>query len=124
MKSAARGSCFRSQLLSKRGKATQTSREVYMFGEKPGQRKWESWEAPYYFFMGGGALLTIVGISLKPETSIKAWARDEAEVRNQRVTDGEPVEMGVNYSQRLFGNMWEKPGVGEKPVRAGDADEE
>uniref|UniRef100_A0A7S3UYB4 NADH dehydrogenase [ubiquinone] 1 beta subcomplex subunit 11, mitochondrial n=1 Tax=Aplanochytrium stocchinoi TaxID=215587 RepID=A0A7S3UYB4_9STRA len=104
--------------------ASKPKREVYMFGEKPGPRKWESWEAQYYFFMGASALVTIVGLTYKPETSIKAWARDEAEVRNQMIEEGKEVEMGVNYSQRKFGNVWAAKTVGERPVRAADADEE
>ena len=71
----------------------------------------------YYVFMGGAAVVTTLGLTFKPNTSIKEWARDEAEVRSQLREDGEEIELGVNYSQNQHGNRWTKEEVGVKPAR-------
>lgn len=61
--------------------------------------------------------MTTVGLWYKPNTSIKEWARDEAEVRKQLREEGEEIELGVNYSQNMYGNQWTKEEIGMKPAR-------
>ena len=50
-------------------------------GVQPGPRKWASWELPYYTFMGGAAVVLVVGLNSKPDTDIRTWARTEAKNR-------------------------------------------
>ena len=48
----------------------------------PGQRrKWEDWEAPWYFTLASAAGILYFGLNAKPETSMTAWAKQEAEKR-------------------------------------------
>jgi hypothetical protein len=41
------------------------------------KRKWAEWEAPYYLAMGAAALLLTLGLTYKPDTRVRSWARDE-----------------------------------------------
>ncbi|KAJ1616723.1 ESSS subunit of NADH:ubiquinone oxidoreductase-domain-containing protein [Pavlovales sp. CCMP2436] len=54
----------------------------FLFGEvppPPGQsRKWEDWEFPWYFGMGGCLLYAAIGLAYKPDCKIQTWARGEA----------------------------------------------
>lgn len=46
----------------------------------PGQaRKWESWEAPWYFAFGAAGVILAVGLGSKPNTSLEAWGREQAQ---------------------------------------------
>lgn len=68
--------------------------------------------------------MTTVGLWFKPNVSMKAWARDEAVVRNQLVEEGKEIELGVNYSQNMYGNSWTKTEIGVAPVRGRSEEEE
>mmetsp|Transcript_7405 Transcript_7405/g.27189 ORF Transcript_7405/g.27189 Transcript_7405/m.27189 type:complete len:106 (+) Transcript_7405:102-419(+) len=52
-----------------------------LFGETPpppGQtRSWEMWEAPYYFTGIATVVLLVGGLTLKPDTRITTWAKEE-----------------------------------------------
>ena len=78
----------------------------YLFGEKPSDhrggrswkqvftfqkadpksniRKWEDWEFPWYFLFYGGFVLAGVGLSMKPNTNLSAWARREQKMRIEK----------------------------------------
>lgn len=56
-----------------------------LFGEpilKPGERrKWFDWEAPFYLTMFTATVMLSVGLNLRPDSSVKTWAREEALAR-------------------------------------------
>lgn len=91
-------------------------------GLQPGPRKREAWEGLYYGFMTAATLLVTVGLWFKPNTKIKTWARDEAEVRNEMAENGEEVEYGANHAQLKYGDSWTREEFGVKPKR-GEAEE-
>ncbi|GBG32327.1 Hypothetical Protein FCC1311_085522 [Hondaea fermentalgiana] len=95
----------------------------YLFGEAPGAKS-EGWETIY---IGGMTLCFVtagVGLWFKPNTDIDVWARDEALTREVLADAGEELEVGRNYSQEKYGNVFTKAGHGLKPTRMADADEE
>eukprot|EP00300_Choanocystis_sp_HF-7_P027656 c32844_g1_i1.p2 GENE.c32844_g1_i1~~c32844_g1_i1.p2 ORF type:complete len:139 (+),score=21.07 c32844_g1_i1:93-509(+) len=65
----------------------------YLFGERPlppgVKRKREGWEIPTYIGYSVAALLLVVGLSQKPETSIMVWAEEESYARRKRVAEFE-----------------------------------
>ena len=57
----------------------------------PGQRrKWEDWEAPWYFTLASAAGILYFGLNAKPETSMTAWAKQEAEKRLASKSEDRP----------------------------------
>eukprot|EP00884_Botryococcus_braunii_P017126 jgi/Botrbrau1/4097/Bobra.152_3s0046.1 len=54
----------------------------YLFSETPpppGQsRKWEDWEAPWYFTLIASALILGIGLNSKPDTNLTTWAHEQA----------------------------------------------
>jgi len=56
--------------------------EGHLFGEKPlaagESRKWQSWEAPYYFSMTAAAVVLYFGLAAKPDSDLRTWARIKA----------------------------------------------
>lgn len=61
---------------------TQTGRNGYLFGESPpppGQnRKWETWELPWYLGWAASAGVCVTCCYGVPDTSLKSWAKPHA----------------------------------------------
>lgn len=61
-------------------------------------------------------VILAVGLGFKPDTSIKSWARGEAEARNERLDAGLEVEYGVHYSLPDAKYAFTQEAVGSMPV--------
>ncbi|PVV01904.1 hypothetical protein BB560_003658 [Smittium megazygosporum] len=54
----------------------------YLFNRKPGEKyQKESWENITYYGFIGTMIFAAVGVYFKPDTTIRGWARKEAEAR-------------------------------------------
>lgn len=85
--------------------------EARLFGDS----KWEGWEPIVYVTYAASALVLIVGISNKPQTSILQWAREEALARMKIEDDGGEVEFGTHYAKEVS-PPYAKEEVGEMPT--------
>ncbi|KAL4522456.1 hypothetical protein Ndes2526B_g03401 [Nannochloris sp. 'desiccata'] len=60
-----------------------------LFSESPlpaGQkRKWESWEAPWYFTFGAATAILALGLPARPDSSLVRWADRQAAERAESV---------------------------------------
>ncbi|KAL3138765.1 hypothetical protein ABBQ32_005610 [Trebouxia sp. C0010 RCD-2024] len=61
----------------------QEGKNGLLFGETPPppgeKRKWESWEGPWYFMLGGAVVILGLGLPSRPDTSIMTWAKRQAQ---------------------------------------------
>eukprot|EP00127_Corallochytrium_limacisporum_P002421 Clim_evm62s119 gene=Clim_evmTU62s119 len=64
----------------------------FLFGEPPGPRKWETWEYIWYVGFYGSIVYGIIAYNFRPDTSLKAWAHEEA----MRRIEEEDRKMGIS----------------------------
>eukprot|EP00942_MAST-04A_sp_MAST-4A-sp1_P013536 g13536.t1 len=92
-----------------------------LFNRAPGaDQTWASWEYGYWSTAFAGLVFGIFGLAVRPDTSIKSWAMEEAKARNGATN----VKIGENYTET---HGFSIKGVGEIPVwgaSSGDDDEE
>ena len=79
----------------------------WLFGHPPGHPKpaREGWERMTYWSLYGGSAFLIVCLCSAPNTSIKVWARAEAEGRNDPVDPSHevtPARWFVHYIDSVF----------------------
>ncbi|KAJ8604067.1 hypothetical protein CTAYLR_001758 [Chrysophaeum taylorii] len=90
-----------------------------LFGETA-ETKWEGWEPIVYTAYAASAIVLIVGLANKPQTSILQWAREEALARMKILEAGGDVQYGVHYSNSKI--TFSKEDVGELPVQEEEED--
>ena len=83
-------------------------------------RTWESWEYGYWSTCVAGLIFGTVGLAVRPDTSIKTWATNEAKARNSA---GAFViaNLGEEYS---LTHGFKVSSIGAIPVRGGDDEDE
>ena len=72
----------------------------------------EEWEFITKFSYAAATVITVVGLSLKPETDLKVWGRDEAVARirsGEEATLGDQIQPNTSY-------VYDKNGPGEMPT--------
>ena len=90
-----------------------------LFNKAPGaDKKWDSWEYGWWSTAFAGLVFGVFGLWVRPDTSIKSWAMEEARARGGK--DGEAVTIGESY--KTTHGFSAK--VGELPVFGGDDDDE
>lgn len=92
--------------------------EARLFGDS----KWEGWEPTVYVTYVASAIVLIVGISNKPQTSILQWAREEALARMEVEEAGDEVEFGKHYAKEIS-PAYAKEELGEMPTVEEEDDE-
>ena len=99
----------------------------WFLGARPGGPKprREGWERMTYFSLYGGCAFLVLGLCYGPTTSIKLWARDEAEGRNSVVAAGGEVEVGqARADEKAPEHAWARASIGAVPTRGGDDDDD
>ena len=77
--------------------------------------QWEGWEPVVYTTYIASAVVLVVGLSYKPQTSILQWAREEAAARLKIEEEGGALEYGTHYAKDAQ-ITFSKDGIGEVPT--------
>ena len=88
----------------------------WFLGRAPGAPRAarEGWERQTYWCLYGGSAFLVACLCSAPNTSIKAWGRDEAEARNNPRDPEQAVSPGEHVEPR--GSPWAKAAPGAVPT--------
>jgi hypothetical protein len=95
-----------------------------LFNETVAQRAnrtWESWEYGYWSTCVAGLIFGTAGLAMKPDSSIKTWAEQEAKSRNAAGFQMGGATLGEEYSVT---HGFKVSSIGAIPVQGGGGNDE